>query len=85
MGRVPDRRIIHAEVVADLADDYESGVQADPQADADATLPRPLRELNEKQEEYLKDIHASGQHLLSLINDTSLISRRSRPGGWSWS
>src|SRR4029450_339950 len=26
-------------------------------------------ELNEKQEEYSKDIHASGQHLLSLIND----------------
>ena len=26
-------------------------------------------ELNEKQDEYLKDIHASGQHLLSLIND----------------
>jgi hypothetical protein len=25
--------------------------------------------LNDKQEEYLKDIHASGQHLLSLIND----------------
>src|SRR5262245_48836604 len=26
-------------------------------------------ELNEKQEEYSKDIHSSGQHLLSLIND----------------
>jgi signal transduction histidine kinase len=26
-------------------------------------------ELNEKQDEYLKDIHTSGQHLLSLIND----------------
>jgi len=26
-------------------------------------------EMNEKQEDYLKDIHSSGQHLLSLIND----------------
>ncbi len=30
---------------------------------------RMFGELNEKQDEYLKDIHASGQHLLSLIND----------------
>jgi len=26
-------------------------------------------ELNEKQNEYVDDIHSSGQHLLSLIND----------------
>ena len=45
---------------------------------------RMFGELNEKQEEYLKDIYASGTHLLSLINDI-LTSRRSRPGGWSWS
>src|SRR5262249_532851 len=30
---------------------------------------RMFGELNEKQEEYLKDIYASGTHLLSLIND----------------
>jgi signal transduction histidine kinase len=31
--------------------------------------------LNEKQEEYLKDIYASGQHLLSLINDILDLSK----------
>jgi signal transduction histidine kinase len=30
---------------------------------------RMFGELNEKQDEYLRDIYASGQHLLSLIND----------------
>src|SRR5262249_48494598 len=36
---------------------------------------RMFGELNEKQEEYLKDIYASGTHLLSLINDIIDLSK----------
>jgi len=36
---------------------------------------RMFGELNEKQEEYLKDIHTSGQHLLSLISDILDLSK----------
>lgn len=36
---------------------------------SDVLLEQMFGELNPKQLEYLRDIHASGQHLLSLIND----------------
>jgi signal transduction histidine kinase len=36
---------------------------------------RMFGDLNEKQEEYLKDINASGTHLLSLINDILDLSK----------
>jgi two-component system, NtrC family, sensor kinase len=42
---------------------------------SEVLLQRMFGELNAKQDEYLKDIYASGQHLLSLINDILDLSK----------
>jgi signal transduction histidine kinase/putative methionine-R-sulfoxide reductase with GAF domain len=42
---------------------------------SEVLIQRMFGELNAKQDEYLKDVYASGQHLLSLINDILDLSK----------
>ena len=42
---------------------------------SEVLLERIIGDLNERQEDYLKDIHAAGRHLLALLNDILDLSK----------
>ena len=42
---------------------------------SDVLLQKAVGDLNEKQDEYLRDIHAAGQHQLTLVNDLLDLSK----------
>ena len=42
---------------------------------SEVLLERMFGEINERQEEYLRDIHGSGQHLLELLNEILDLSK----------
>ena len=42
---------------------------------SEVLLERMFGDINERQEEYLRDIHGSGQHLLELLNEILDLSK----------
>ena len=42
---------------------------------SEVLLERMFGDINEKQEEYLRDIHGSGKHLLELLNEILDLSK----------
>jgi signal transduction histidine kinase len=81
-----ERALAHARDEALLANQHKSAFLANMSHElrtplnaiigfSEALLAKLFGELNPKQHEYLQDIHDSGQHLLSLINDILDLSK----------